>query len=354
MAYILSQLFVVALFRQSAVIQPTWACTPTSFGIAYACGGDVVNDVCSADSIDWCTSNCGNTASIAAECSLEESCFCTSNAEVECENDCTSNAEVECESDNCPAVFDFGPAEEISVEDYCVCEESPPELVYVISHAILVALFSSVPLAILLVAFTVGYKKNIASDKLKVSTKVLRLAITVEMLAGGEDTLRGIFAAGTGDNGDDQLMADAKMSQFVKGVDLLRKVVETIEVNAASQSLAAVYGWVEFLDKNLSLMNELILAKEDEQLLVMLNALVRADESPSQSVNASFPSLDKATNKSIKASTKVAADEKRATREALVKNGLAWSCSGCRRPLRKTLKMRLQHGNQRKKTLPPP
>jgi hypothetical protein len=341
LAYVLTQMFVVGLFRQSAVIQPTWECAPTPFGIESACDTSKTDDCGSVDSVaaahlaseGWCASNCGSGVSIATACSLEDgSCFCTSATDGACEDelswvdkhglDCFAWSTRDCwnaatdETENledvrahcmrscqlCPAVFDFKLEEDMTREDLCVCKELPPELVYLISHAILVAAFSSIPVGLLLVCFDLGHKKLLESDKLSIRSKIFRLVLKVEVFA----TLQVFFHQNT--VARDAALANHKEERFVKLVSVLRTTVDIIEKSHNQDcgrdhahdrdhdrdhvaSLAEVYGWIDFLDRNLDLMDVLIMEKEEDDLMAVVDALLESQVSNGRI--KPFPDLSK-------------------------------------------------------------
>jgi hypothetical protein len=181
MAFTLSNLYAAAIFRtQATLLNPEWECVPTSFGISHTCGGTDVNDVCRAASVDWCKSHCGTAESLVDHCGLEEDCFCIRDHHVECADE-----------DNCLNAFHFIPTEDMSKDVYCICDETIPGPLFTIAHTLFIVVFSTIPVAIMIMFFTKGHRRLIASDKIAISSKVLRLTIKVEALAE-----QGIFFRG--------------------------------------------------------------------------------------------------------------------------------------------------------------
>jgi hypothetical protein len=148
LAFVLSELFVVGLFRSSPVIQPSWGCATNVRGDELTASMDL--------EADFCALNCGNSTYVQGYCGADQEmpCYCDTDAALSLKS-----------------------ANDMEADDVCDCMESPPELVFVISHAILVALFSSIPVAVMFVLFQTGYKKLLKADELSIATKTTRLAM---------------------------------------------------------------------------------------------------------------------------------------------------------------------------------
>ena len=269
------------------MLQPSWGCTTNVRGD---------NLIVSIDlETDFCVLNCGNSTYIQSYCGADQEmpCYCGTDAALSLKS---------------AADMDDG--------DVCDCMESPPELVFIISHAILVALFSSIPVAIMFVLFQMGYKKMLKADELSLATKTTRLAMKLAHFSHmwqtsyqliveeiDDEAVTDMDADGDVDRLDikharKNLAGDKKLlKQYHTFISTTEAVLETLEKNEDGQSMSTIYGWMKFFDKSLDTLIECIEEKEDDRLADLIGELVKPMED--QSITA-LPKLKKSnSNKKI-------------------------------------------------------
>jgi hypothetical protein len=183
LAYLMSQFFVIGLFRNSAVIQDQWVCT---LALSDALLRDALNGTdglingTAASYIIWIN---GTASSIGAK--------------GWCDSECGSNSTIKQNTKTAPnsrrkkggggggggggttSTVIVSPMEQ-QCNDFCDCASQPPEAVYIISHAILVILLSSLPVTIMAVSFTIGCRKVRKANALSVNITLQKLEKAID------------------------------------------------------------------------------------------------------------------------------------------------------------------------------
>jgi hypothetical protein len=187
LAYLMSQFFVIGLFRNSAVIQDLWVCPPAlSDALLWDAlnGTDGLINGTAASSIIWVN---GTASSISAKgwCKSE----CGSNSTIKQKTKTAANTRRKKGKGGGGGGLGGGGRDasteivsplEQQCNDFCDCASQRPELVYIISHAILVVLYSGLPVTIMAVLFKVGYQKVGKADALSVNITLQKLEKAID------------------------------------------------------------------------------------------------------------------------------------------------------------------------------
>jgi hypothetical protein len=165
LAYLMSQFFVIGLFRNSGVIQDQWVCTPAVSdallwrAMDYLNGTDGLVNGAAASSIIWVN---GTASSISAKGWCDS--MCGSNSTIQQNVKRGSNPKTNGRKgtggvggSRRPVNFDehLSPLER-QCNGFCDCVSQPPELVYLVSYALLVILLSSLPVTIMAASLPKG------------------------------------------------------------------------------------------------------------------------------------------------------------------------------------------------------
>ncbi len=188
LAYLMSQFFVIGLFRNSAVIQDQWVCPPAMSDASLWRVMESLNETddlingTAASSIIWVN---GTASSISAKGWCDSQCG--SNSTIKRNTKTSANVRGKkgggrrgggAQGEGTSTEI-LSPLEQ-QCSDFCDCASQPPELVYIISNAILVILLSGLPVTIMAVSFKVGYQKVGKADALSVNITLQKLEKVVD------------------------------------------------------------------------------------------------------------------------------------------------------------------------------
>jgi hypothetical protein len=211
LAYILSQMWVTGLFRNSGVLNEQWGCDPTELGEEQWGIG--------SNSTTWCSDNC-----VPEECGEEGPL----------------------PGQLCEAV----PA----CDDFCKCLFQPVELVYLISQAIIVVLLATAPVLFFNTLFTLGHKKLVAADALFFSNHLRKLKVRIEKFAEKEDAF--VHERSRTSHGQTGAKEFQLLLRCFRGVaENLLVVNDSVRVDGPDGDDPAVkqeqLAWLEFLNNNI-------------------------------------------------------------------------------------------------------
>ncbi len=264
LAYLLSQLWIIGLFQNSGVIQPMWVCTPTlSDELLWAAltlngtnGDDSSihdwvqvhdNNVSSIHGLGlgWCRSECASNSTIVKQQPVQK----TSSGPKKGKEDAQQQP----------------PLTELCAR-FCDCEKRAPELVYIISHAILVALLSSVPVTLMVVLFELGHQKVIKADASYVIIRVHKLNMAITSF----ELQRATFVAVMGD------AAPSAAGSFDQLIGCFRAAVILLEMGETGGEQQEVvsfliekqerYYWADFLLTHVLSMENLVRQRQQSKL----------------------------------------------------------------------------------------